>query len=135
MKQLNRYNVGMGSVAMDVMAPTAALAAMYFSLHLCNTNNPFMAVVYHENGNDWSGDYWWINPMADEAHVKMVVERLPKEDLELCHACLSPMTAIAKGFDAMVQFCADYGIETENPTFESLAMGIAGWANNRDGGS
>lgn len=87
--ELKRYEVGIMSDKCEVLAPNAALAAMYYSLFLVNINNPFTAVVYTEDGQEWEGDMWWINIRPDEAHVKMVADRLPKEALRYCQSVKS----------------------------------------------
>lgn len=81
---MKRYKVGMMTQVCEVEAPNAALAAMYYGLYLANTNNPFVAVVYEEDGQEWDGEPWWISIRPDVEHVKMVATRLPKEDLEHC---------------------------------------------------
>lgn len=81
---LNTYEVGMGTDKQTIKAPSAGAAAMYYSCNLINTNNPFMAMVYTENGEEWKGESFWINPFPDEAHNEMVLSRLTREDILIC---------------------------------------------------
>jgi hypothetical protein len=76
---MHTYEVGMGSDIVTIKAPTAGVAAMFYSIHLINTNNPFMAIVYKQDDQPYEGGHWWVNVFADENHVKMVVDRLLQE--------------------------------------------------------
>lgn len=78
------FEVGMGTDQCRILAPSAGAAAMYYGLVLVNTNNPFMAAVYTEDGKPFEGDAFWLNFNPTEEHVKSVADRV-KDDLPKCH--------------------------------------------------
>lgn len=73
------YEVGMGSDKQTVEAPSAGAAAIYYGLNLVDSNNPFMAAVYTEDGHEFTGESYWISIRPDEAHMKMVAEKVKGE--------------------------------------------------------
>jgi hypothetical protein len=84
MSERHLYEVGMGSDKQTIEAPSAGAAAMYYALRLVNTNNPFMAVVYSEDGKPFEGERFWLSLTPDEAHVKMVAERVGVMNINSC---------------------------------------------------
>lgn len=77
------YEVGMGSDRQRVQAPSAGAAALYYGLYCVNTNNPFMAAVYTEDGQAFDGEMWWMNLMPDSKFAIEVFDRIGDE-LRLC---------------------------------------------------
>ena len=73
MDDFHIYLVGMGTNRLKIKAQSAAAASMYFSLRCVTTNNPFMAVVYTEDGQPWEGDRYWLKLSFDDDHVSKVM--------------------------------------------------------------
>lgn len=77
------YNVGIGSGTCLIEAPSPVSAAMFYGLECVHTNNPFIAVIYEEDGVSWSGNMWWITFRPSYDHA-MKVFGLCAEDLKRC---------------------------------------------------
>lgn len=82
-KTLHIYEVGMGSDLRKIQAPNAGAAAMYYSIACVETNNPFMAAVYTEDGEKFTGESSWLNIQPDYQFAKEVMARVGA-DLHHC---------------------------------------------------
>lgn len=76
---LHVYEVGMASHVCKIEAPSAAAAAIYYGFFVANTNAPFMAAVYSEDGAAWTGDMHWLNLTPTEAWAIETVKRVGDE--------------------------------------------------------
>ena len=70
------YEVGMVSDVRKIKAQSAAAAALFYGVFCVRTNNPFMAVVYTEDGVQWEGDSYWVTLNPTEAHLEKVMTPL-----------------------------------------------------------
>lgn len=73
------YEVGMVSDVRKIKAQSAAAAALFYGLFCVETNNPFMTVVYTEDGAEWEGDSYWVTLTPTTAHLENVVTPLVEQ--------------------------------------------------------
>ena len=75
------YEVGMGSDKRKVEASSAAAAALYYGIMLVRTNNPFMTAVYTEDGQEYTGEKFWMNLVLSEEFIVETFERIGLENI------------------------------------------------------
>lgn len=80
------YVVGAGTDTCEIAAPNAATAALYYGANCCVTNDPTIAVVYEENGQEWKGHMWWLfaSHLPDEKQMELIarIENEVKPNIE-----------------------------------------------------
>lgn len=70
------YEVGIVSSRRKIRAQSPAAAALYYGLFCIQTNNPFTAVVFTEDGQEWKGDHFWLNFAPDVAFANKILPPL-----------------------------------------------------------
>lgn len=80
---LSVFKVGMGSDTALIEAPSAQSAAIYYALEVVYTNNPFMAVVYEQDGKPFEGEHSWLNLTPTEEFAR-AIGRAIKDEIPLC---------------------------------------------------